>query len=165
MGYHHKGAPKGQRNKSALTSFRLRPSILKVTPQPCCFHCEQNHSISNCRLQEEEGVFKSFGGSKSKKGKGLYFKYRFITCFFLQLTRDSIDHTFTFSSNDPYTIKTYLKDVNRNFLQISEKALLDNILKQAKKVLMLGLPFILKDKHPPSTQKPLRKSGLFVTKN
>jgi hypothetical protein len=30
-------------------------------------------------------------------------------------------HAFTFSSNDPYTIKTNLKDENRNILQITEK--------------------------------------------
>jgi hypothetical protein len=81
-----------------------------------------------------------------------------------------MDQAFTFSTNDPYTIKTNLKDENRNILQIAKRrylpsALLDNISKQAKKVLMLGLLFILKDKHPQSTQKPLWKSGLFVTKN
>jgi hypothetical protein len=32
-----------------------------------------------------------------------------------------MDHAFTFSSNDPYTIKTNLKDENRNILQITEK--------------------------------------------
>jgi hypothetical protein len=32
-----------------------------------------------------------------------------------------MDHTFTFFSNDPYTIKTNLKDENRNILQIAEK--------------------------------------------
>ena len=69
MGYHDKGTLKGQRKMSALTSFRLRPCTLKVTLQPCCFHCEQKHLISN-HLQEEEGVFKVSGVSNSKKEKG-----------------------------------------------------------------------------------------------
>jgi hypothetical protein len=32
-----------------------------------------------------------------------------------------MDQAFTFSSNDPYTLKTNLKDKNRNILQIAEK--------------------------------------------
>ncbi len=121
MGYHHKGTPKGQRNKSALTSFRLRPSTLKVTLQPCCFLCPPSRRRRSFqafwRLQQQERE----RTDECSPIFLLYFKYGFITSLFLQLTWNSMDHTFTFSSNDPYTIKTNLKDENRNILQIAEK--------------------------------------------
>ncbi len=77
-----------------------------------------------------------------------------------------MDYTFTFSSNDPYTIMTNLMEKTGIFSRLQKRRyqpsdLPDNISKQAKKVLMLGLLFILKDKHPQSTQKPLRKLGFL----
>jgi len=123
--HHHKGA-KGHRVKPHPS----RPRSHQIPPQPCCFHCEQDHLIVNCptfkKKKEFQDFWKLLQQDKERIGDNspiflLYRKHGFITSLFLQLTGENLENVFQHSSNDPYAITTNLKDKTETFFNSQRK--------------------------------------------
>ena len=123
--HHHKGA-KGHRGRPHPSKLRSH----QIPPQPCCFHCEQDHLIVNCPTFKKKKEFQDFWKSLQQDKERidtnspiflLYRKHGFITSLFLQLTGENLENVIQPSSNDPYAITTNLKDENKNILQLAEK--------------------------------------------